>query len=124
LFSEGRWAWKGTEETVHETVCPACRRIAERNPAGFIHIRGGFYREHANEVENLINNVEKAETLQHPMERLVDVSNDDDGFAVTTTGVHLARRIGDAVSRAYGGEYSIEYLDDEKRVRISVQRDE
>jgi NMD protein affecting ribosome stability and mRNA decay len=124
LFSGGRWAWKGTEDTAQETVCPACRRIAERNPSGFVNIRGGFYREHADEVENLINNTEKAETLQHPMERLIEVVHDDQCIAVTTTGIHLARRIGDAVSHAYGGDYAIEYLDDEKRVRISIEREE
>jgi len=122
LFSAGRWVWKGTEDTVNTTVCPACRRITERNPAGTVTIRGDFFEARSDEVENLINNTEKAETLQHPMERLIQVVRDDDGTVITTTGIHIARRIGDALSRAYGGDYSIEYLDDEERVRISVTR--
>jgi hypothetical protein len=56
------------------------------------------------------------------MERLIQVVRDDNGTVVTTTGVHIARRIGDALARAYGGDYTVEYLDDEKRVRISVAR--
>jgi NMD protein affecting ribosome stability and mRNA decay len=122
LFSGGRWAWKGTDDKVHETVCPACRRIADRNPAGTVTIRGDFFEQRIDEVDNLIANTEKAETLQRPMERLIQVVRDDDGTVVTTTGVHIARRIGDALARAYGGDYSIEYLDDEERVRISVVR--
>jgi len=122
LYSDGRWMWKGAEGSVNETVCPACRRISDRNPAGYITIQGEFFDDRADEVQNLIHNTEKAETLQHPMERLIQVVRDDDGTVVTTTGVHIARRIGDALARAYGGEYSIEYLDDEKRVRISVAR--
>jgi NMD protein affecting ribosome stability and mRNA decay len=122
LFSEGRWVWKGTEDKVNETVCPACRRIADGNPAGTVTIRGDFFENRTDEVENLINNTEKAETLQRPMERLMQVVHDVDGTVVTTTGVHIARRIGDALARAYGGDYSIEYLDQEKRVRISVTR--
>lgn len=124
-FSDGRWLWTDTvDEPANETICPACRRAAEQNPAGVIDIQGGFYEDRMDEVLNLINNTERDETLQHPMERLIQVVSDDDGARVTTTGVHIARRIGDAVSRAYGGEYSIEYLDDEKRVRISVERDD
>jgi len=124
LFSDGRWVWKGTEKEVHTTVCPACRRIAERNPAGFVDIHGAFFHNRLDEVENLIYNTEKAETLERPMERLIQVVRDDDGTRVTTTGVHIARRIGDAVARAYSGDASIEYLDNEKRVRISVEREE
>jgi NMD protein affecting ribosome stability and mRNA decay len=122
LYTDGRWVWTGTEDAVNETVCPACRRIAERNPAGFVTVRGEFYKARMDEVENLVHNAEKAETLQHPMERLVEVTREAEGLLVTTTGVHLARRVGDALSRAYGGDYSIEYLDDEKRVRISLTR--
>jgi NMD protein affecting ribosome stability and mRNA decay len=124
LFSEGRWVWKGTEEEVNTTVCPACRRITERNPAGFVDIHGDFFHGRGQEIENLIYNTEKAETLDRPMERLIQVVRDEDGTRVTTTGVHIARRIGDAVARAYSSESTIEYLDGEKRVRISVERQE
>jgi hypothetical protein len=124
LFTDGRWVWTGTEDRVNETVCPACRRIMERNPAGFVDIQGAFFRDRREEVENLIYNTEKAETLQHPMERLIQVRHENGTVHVTTTGVHIARRIGDAVARAYSGETTINYLDDEKRVRISVQREE
>jgi len=124
LFSDGRWVWKGTEEKVHTIVCPACRRISDHNPAGMVTIQGGFFAGRMDEVENLIYNTEKAETLQHPMERLIQVVRDADGARVTTTGVHIARRIGDAVSRAFGGDYAISYLDDEKRVRISLERND
>jgi hypothetical protein len=123
LFSCGRWVWKGTDDAVHKTVCPACRRIIERNPAGFVMIQGRFYEERMDELKNLIYNTEKSETLQHPIERLIQIVHDADGTVVTTTGIHIARRIGDAVSRAFGGDYSIQYLDEEKRVRISVTRD-
>lgn len=124
LFTDGRWVWTGTEEQVNRTVCPACRRISEKNPAGFVDIQGEFFDGRRDEVENLIYNTEKAETLERPMERLIQVRHNGGVTHVTTTGVHIARRIGDAVARAYSGETTINYLDGEKRVRISVERQE
>jgi hypothetical protein len=41
---------------------------------------------------------------------------------VMTTGVHLARRIGEALARAYKGELSFQYLDGEQRIKVHWQR--
>jgi hypothetical protein len=41
---------------------------------------------------------------------------------VTTTGIHVARRIGEALGRAYKGDLSYQYADGEKRIRVYWQR--
>jgi hypothetical protein len=41
---------------------------------------------------------------------------------IRTTGIHVARRIGDALSRAYQGELTLDYLDGEKSIRVSWER--
>lgn len=122
LFVNGRWTWKETSERVHHATCPACRRIADRLPAGTIEIRGDFFSVHREEVVNLIHNVEKQQKADHPMERIMEMSNGKGVTQVTTTGVHLARRIGEALSRSYKGDYSFQYGDGEKTLRVYWER--
>ena len=104
LYVNGRWTWKNKPEQTYETVCPACRRIAANYPAGFITISGCFFAEHQNEVMNLILNEEKREKGDRPLERIISIVGAGDRTTVTTTGIHLARRIGDALHRAYAGD--------------------
>ena len=122
LFVSGRWTWKETSEKTHSATCPACRRIADRFPAGTIEIKGDFFSAHREEVVNLINNVEKQQKGEHPLERLMEISNEKGKTLVTTTGVHLARRIGEALSRSYKGDFSFQYGDGEKTLRVYWER--
>jgi len=41
---------------------------------------------------------------------------------VTTTGIHVARRIGEALARAYKGDLSYQYAEGEKRIRVYWRR--
>jgi NMD protein affecting ribosome stability and mRNA decay len=121
-FVGGRWTWEAGPDAVHETVCPACRRIRDDFPAGYVQIRGLFLTGHQEEIHNLIRNIEAAEKEDHPLERLIAVKNEDGGLLVTTTGIHVARRIGEALERAYQGELTIQYAEGTKRIRIDWER--
>ena len=122
LFSNGRWSWQEAPAKAHETLCPACRRIADHYPAGYIEIKGSFFAEHQDEILNLIHNVEKQEKSEHPLERIISITVESEHPLVTTTGIHLARRIGEALSRAYKGELSFQYLEGEESIRVNWQR--
>jgi hypothetical protein len=50
------------------------------------------------------------------------VKTDHKQTVITTTGIHLARRIGEALSRAYNGSYSFNYLDGEDYIEVNWQR--
>jgi len=122
LYLKGRWTWKKPAENVHPVICPACRRIADNYPAGIIELKGSFYQEHHEEVMNLIYNTEKQEKSTHALERIINARDTRDMTIVTTTGIHLARRIGEALSRSYKGEYCFQYLDADKGIRVSWKR--
>ncbi|HEX9715949.1 MAG TPA: hypothetical protein VGA28_09710, partial [Desulfurivibrionaceae bacterium] len=59
----------------------------------------------------------------HPMERLMAIVEEEGRTLVTTTGIHLARRIGEALSNAYQGELDFAYGDGEKSIRLNWSRD-
>ena len=122
VFSGGRWTWQDSPEQANSALCPACRRISDRYPAGYVELKGPFLREHRDEITNLIRNVESAEKAERPLERIMAVKRRGNTNLVTTTGVHIARRIGEALSRSYKGDLSIRYADGDRIVRVYWRR--
>ena len=111
VYSNGRWTWKISEQAVTKTTCPACRRISDNYPAGYVEIKGKFYLLHSTDILNLINNVERLEKTERPLERIISISESNNKTVITTTGIHIARRIGEALSRSYQGNYNFQYAD-------------
>lgn len=122
VYIEGRWTWYEPSFKANKMLCPACRRIAEKNPAGYLELKGAFFKKHQQEMLNLIRNEEKEEKNERPLERIMDITEEDEQTLITTTGIHVARRIGEAVSRAYQGELSFTYGDGEKTIRVLWDR--
>lgn len=125
IYSAGRWAWQGeaSVSAVEEVVCPACRRIADRAPAGMVRLSGAFLQEHRDEITHLLRNTETREKPDHALERLIEIVEDGDELVVTTTGMHLANRIGHALEAAYDGDSDYRYSDSELFLSVEWRRD-
>ncbi len=121
LFSGGRWTWNDIPEQTNSAVCPACRRIADNYPAGIIEMSGDFLGDHRTEIMNLVRNTSSKEVNEHPMERIMKIDQQNGSTVVSTTGMHLARRIGDALFSAYEGELDYNY-DAETLLRVFWKR--
>jgi hypothetical protein len=122
VFSEGRWSWVKAPQGAHKAVCPACMRIADRFPAGRIEIGGAFFKEHREEILRLVRNVEAQEKKERPLERIMAIAEDGEHTIVTTTGIHVARRIGESLSSSYQGEFDFRYGDGEDSIRVTWSR--
>lgn len=122
IFTKGRWGWGQAPEDAHETRCPACQRIRDRVPAAFLTLSGEFRKDHEEEIQNLIRNYEQREKAEHPMKRIMDMQETDDGLTVTFTEPRLARGIGEALHRAYEGELDYQYSKGETMLRVSWHR--
>jgi hypothetical protein len=81
--------------------CPASHRTFDNCPESYVEIEGGFFQERREELVRLILHEEKLVKADHPMERIIAIVHENDRTLVTTTGVHMARCIGRALSRAY-----------------------
>ncbi|WP_371748154.1 BCAM0308 family protein [Cupriavidus sp. AcVe19-6a] len=99
------------------------RRIADNMPAGRVVLAGGFEAAHRQEILALVRNREAGLRAQHPMERLMSVQSDDQGTTIATTGVHLARDVGNAIHHAYRGKLTIDYGHAETELHVSWHRD-
>jgi NMD protein affecting ribosome stability and mRNA decay len=121
-FMNGRWTWEDAPKDSHEQVCPACQRIADRFPAGYITIKGPFFAEHRDEIVHLITNHESREKANRPLQRIMEIDEKSDGIEVTTTDSHLARGIAEALHDAYKGDLKVRYSRDENLVRAVWKR--
>jgi NMD protein affecting ribosome stability and mRNA decay len=122
VYSKGKWSWDKIPKKANKTICPACKRSAANYPAGYIELRGDFFKKNHDVIVNLIRNTEKLEQSIYPLERIMSVEIKNDHTLIMTTGVHIARRIGSALSRSYKGDYSFHYGKSEKSIRIYWER--
>ena len=118
VFHEGRWQRRSVLEPAHHERCPACHRVHDRFPAGYLMLEGDFVRERREELLHLLRHVESRETAEHPLQRIMDIQPGDDGLTVTTTDPRLARALGDAVQHAYRGSLEYHYNRDQNLLRV------
>ena len=56
VFHGGRWQWSPKPEKAHQSCCPACHRIRDGFPAGYVTITGDFIGLHEQDILQLIRN--------------------------------------------------------------------
>lgn len=123
VFRRGRWQWLSEEpEGAHEELCPACQRIHDKVPAGFLTLSGAFYDGHRDEILKIVHNKAEEETAQHPMKRVMGVDIKQDSTVITFTDMHLPRGVGEAIESAYDGDLDIHYTEEAGIVRVYWQR--
>jgi len=125
VFHSGRWQWGQRQPDSTEISCPACLRIRDNFPAGFLHIEGPFAALHRQEILSLLQHHADKEKAEHPLARIIAIKNDEEGevgILATTTDIHLARDLGEALHHAYHGELAFHYNEAEKRLRVHWQR--
>jgi NMD protein affecting ribosome stability and mRNA decay len=122
-FTGGRWSWRSDEPPTKRELCPACRRINERFPAGVLTLKGPFVREHRDELVRMARHQETLEKDEHPMNRIMAVEELDDGLEIATTDIHLPKRIGELVKRTWKGRLATRFEKDGYFVRVSWTRE-
>ncbi len=109
LYHHGRWQWGRAPDGAQRALCPACRRIAEHLPAGLVTLHGAFWRQHREEIIGLLRHEEAAEKREHPLNRIIAIDETAEGLLVSTTDIHLPRRLGEALQRAFHGDLDMHF---------------
>jgi|APFre7841882724_1041349.scaffolds.fasta_scaffold145725_1 NMD protein affecting ribosome stability and mRNA decay len=122
VYHEGRWQWIEAPAKADQKICPACHRIHDNNPAGFVTLQGPFFNTHCEEIRRLIQHHAEHERVEHPLKRIMAIENRGGAMLVTTTDTHLARGIGEAVRHAYQGELKVDHTPGENLVRVHWSR--
>jgi len=122
MYQGGRWTWHAASAQAHEERCPACQRIHDKFPAGYVMLKGEFLQQHRGEILHLMRNHEVKEKAEHPLQRIMAIVDTAEGMTVTTTDIHLARDLGQALHQAYKGELEFHYNREENLLRATWSR--
>lgn len=121
-YRAGRWTWAKPVAGAVAHKCPACQRMEDDLPAGYVKLKGSFLPAHRDEILAVVKAREAHARAEHPLQRIMAVEPNADGIVVTTTDVHLARAIATAVHNAFKGELDLRYSDSENLLRATWRR--
>lgn len=108
-------------KTTRQT-CPACRRTADRNPAGIITLSGRYLEQNWDEIQNLMRHVVEKSGVKNPLGRIMAVEQGKTGITITTTEDKIAQKIGREIFRAHKGELIYSWSHDQQLVRVTWNR--
>ncbi|WP_131111830.1 BCAM0308 family protein [Sulfuricystis thermophila] len=123
IYHAGRWQWGSPPGGAHEVTCPACARIRDHLPMGYVQLSGDYFAAHRDELLKLVRHREEKEKAEHPLARIMAIEDQaDGGVLVTTTDSHLARSIGEALEHAHKGELEFHYNEGDNLLRVFWER--
>ena len=133
VYRRGRWQWDRAGKTPRTAGpageaprpvrCPACSRVREGMPAGYVSLSGAYQRAHRAEILRRVRRCEADEKHAHPLQRIMTVSAAGGDLVVTTTDSHLARRLGETLVKAFKGSSEYRYGREDNLLRVSWSRD-
>lgn len=109
VYHRGRWLWERVAENAPAHLCTACRRVQDKHPGAALVLIGGFVETHRSEILDAARQTEAQVRERDALQRIMDVQNRDGSMLITTTELQLARDLGEALRRKYGGEINSEY---------------
>lgn len=114
----GRWMRAQVTPQAQSAACPACRRIADKLPAGILTVDGPFAFEKREDVLATARNVAEKVESEHPLERIMSIETFDGRLVISTTDVHLVQAIGRALHGAFGGSLHYGFQEGEDQLRV------
>lgn len=124
VCDEGRWAWRAASGDLRQLQCPACKRIQEQAPAGELVLRGDYLNAHRETILGLLKRQADLETNEHALERVMEIDESDGAITVRTTGMHMVRRLAEALLHAHHGDLALNYRNGEDLLRAEWKRDD
>lgn len=86
-------------------------------------LRGGYLRDHRDEILRLARNEEQRACGINPLERIMEIREDGSSLELLTTDGKLAQRIGREVRKACAGTLAYKRSEDTKLLRVVWVRD-
>jgi hypothetical protein len=123
VYQAGRWHWAARPKDAHEVVCQACHRVNDQYPAGVVTLTGAFTPRQKTDMMNLARHQEEAEKTEHPLNRIINIEESPDRIVINTTDIHLPRRVGEAIERAFHGKLERHFDEHGYFVRVNWRRD-
>lgn len=104
-------------------LCPACQKVQDNFAEGYVTIRGGFLKEHRDDILGLVRNKEAHAMHFNPLDRIISLKEGKGSVDITTTTEKLAQRIGQMLKKAFSGRVEYKWSSDVKLARIVWTRE-
>jgi len=121
-FDDAAYAKLSALKQTKTVTCPACVKTHDRYAEGILTLRWPGLFEHRRDVLGLLRKVAAKAKAMSPLVRIMKIEDQDDGVQITTTDIHLARGIGEALHHAYQGELEYHYNEQENLLRVVWER--
>ncbi len=118
VFHQGHWQWLQAPENAYSVICAACQRINDHQPAGFLTLKGEYFRAHHDEIMLRVHGHEHRHCAAQPLKRIMAVGEINGETLVTTTHIRLARGLGEMLYHDYKGDLEIYYNPEQKLLRV------
>ena len=129
IYHHKRWYLEGEvllskaqKARVEMVLCPACHKIQDRFPGGIITLKGEFLKTRKDQIIHLVRNEEARAKGINPLERIISIKDQGESVEIQTTNERLAQRIGREIQRAYKGDATYHWSEDDKFVRVGWHR--
>jgi NMD protein affecting ribosome stability and mRNA decay len=123
VYLNGNWRWAAqVPQDAAKTICMACHRIRDKEPAGLVTIQGKFSREHGDELLTLIRNIELDKKASNPLQRIMSIDKRAEKLSIATTDSQLARNMGKALQQQYKGNLDFNFQKGEPVLQVLWQR--
>jgi len=122
LATKEESALKAESEDFASVLCPACLRIKDGFPGGYVTLKGDYLREHKDEVFGLVRNKEKIARSSNPLERIMAIKVGEEVIEITTTTDKFAQMLGKEIHKAFSAEVDYKWSDDVKVARVTLTR--
>jgi hypothetical protein len=113
---------KGMKRGIY-TLCPACQKIQDHFPLGFLSLSGSFIKNHKDEILHRIKNEEKMARGLNPLARIIEIHEGNGKMEISTTNEKLAQRIGKSLHKAFKGNLVYKWSNNNKFMRVEWMRD-
>jgi NMD protein affecting ribosome stability and mRNA decay len=107
---------------VQWVTCPACLKIAEHYPEGFVTLRGDYLWEHETEIRNILSNEAERVMAKNPISRIMQMETTDGSLVIETTEQKLAEHLGRTLNRAHKGDLQVTWSGSPRICRVSWER--
>jgi len=107
-----------SESKLAPVLCPACCKIRDGFPGGYVTIQGEFALGHREEILRMVRNKEKRAMHLNPLERIIGIKEKGGALEVSTTTEKLAQRIGRMLAKTFSGEVEYKWSSDVKLARV------
>jgi NMD protein affecting ribosome stability and mRNA decay len=124
FFDEEAYFYASLQPETCKVLCPACQKIRDRYAEGRVTLRSGaVLTAHKDDILRLIHNEEARAKGVNPLERIMEITETDDGVVITTTNEKLAQRIGRTLKNTYHGQTTYRWSEP-KMLTVEWQRTE